>query len=277
MMILKDVIKPSGTDLLIPYVISPRNTFVDTRQPRLRWNKVQGAISYQVKIAAYSKIIWSKTVNETEFNSREPLPLEVGVDYSLIVESDNGRSSEMDSNQSLLLFRLLDEETKLAVSQELSQANNLELPEDKKIRAIIDIYTTYGLNTKAIEILELEMVKASLKSPILHQELGNLYQCVGFYHLAEEQYRQALALLTDEQVQAKISALTELKEILSLMGRDNEAKIMKAARDTFKLRNLARVDCSADCEGKCGECFKDGNPGKYVGIGANRRCTTAGC
>ncbi len=269
--------KRSGIDQSIPYVISPRNTFLDTRQPRLRWNKVKDATNYTVKIVTDSKIIWSKTVKEAEFNSCDDLPLEPGVDYSLIVESDNGRSSEMDSDQSLFLFGLLDEETNVEISKELARIKNLELAEDKKIRSLIDVYTTYGLNTKAIEILEEEISKASFESPLLYQELGNLYQCVGFYDLAEDKYRQALALITEEKVQEKVSAKTELIEVLRFMGRDNEAKIVKAELEAFKSRNLATLNCSASCSGKCGECYKDGNPGKWYGIEPNRYCLTAGC
>ena len=81
------ITKPSGIDQSIPYIISPRQGFLDTKRPKLRWNKVEGATFYKVKIVTTdAKLVWETTVNKAEFNSPEDLPLKPGVDYSLIID-----------------------------------------------------------------------------------------------------------------------------------------------------------------------------------------------
>ncbi len=229
---MKDMTKPSGTDQSIPYVISPRNTCVDTRRPKLRWNPVSGATSYTVKIATDSKIIWEKTVNEAEFNCSEDLPLEVGVDYSLIVESDSGRSSEMDSDTSSTSFQLLDEDKIKSLPDDVKKITELGLTEDEETLELANLYfgAKYGLIAKATEILEQRMA-ANSQTTEIYVEAGNLYRVVGLCSLAEGQYRTALSLIKPGESEEQIIAKAGLAAICTLLGEETEAEVLMQERN----------------------------------------------
>ncbi len=231
-MTLLDMIKRSETDPSIPYVISPRKTFLDTRRPKLRWNKVKGANSYTVKIVTDSKIIWEQTVKETEFNSRDDLPLEPGVDYSLIVESDNGSSSKMDSDKSSISFQLLDEDKIKSLANEEKKITELGLTDDEETLELADLhFSESGLIAKAIEILEQRIAAASQTSEI-YVTLGNLYRFVGLYSLAEERYRKALELIKPGiELEEQIIAQAGLAIICTLLGNETEANRLKQDRE----------------------------------------------
>ena len=270
----------SGTNASIPYVISPRNTFVDTRRPQLRWNPVIGAISYTVKIVADAEIVWQKEVEEAEYNSPKDLPLKVGVVYSLIVESDNGRSSKMDSNTSKAKFQMLEDEKNAELSNKIEGVKNLNLTEERKVHLLVDAYTEYGLNAKAIDILEAKITNESLETSLICLELAHLYDVVGFYQLAEEKYRKALSLATDEELRVKISAKIQLTELLVLTGREHEAKKIKAELDILKSGNLEQLTSQKECSGRCGECYYNddpNDPGKWYQEIGHRICRTIGC
>ncbi len=232
-MSLKDMTKPSGTDQSIPYLISPRLGFLDTRRPKLRWNKVKGTTSYTVKIVADSKIIWEQTVKEAEFNSCEDLPLEVGVDYSLIVESDNGRSSEMDSDRSKLKFQLLDKDKIKSLPDDVKKITKLGLTDDEETLELANLYfgQKYGLLAKATEILE-QRIAANSQTSEVYVEAGNLYRVVGLYSLAEERYRKALALIKPGiELEEQIIAKAGLAEICTLWGKEKEAAVLMQERN----------------------------------------------
>lgn len=265
-MALFDMIKQSKTDQSIPYVISPCDTFVDTRRPKLRWNQVKGANSYTVKIATDSKIIWEQTVKQTEFSSSDDFPLEVGVDYFLIVESDNGRSSEMDSDPSKLKFQLLDEVKIKSLRDDVKKITDLKLSVDEEALELANLYfgEKYGLLAKATEILEQRIAAASQTSEI-YVTLGNLYLVVGLCSFAEEQYRKALALINPEiELEEQIIAKAGLAKGLTLLGNDQEAEVLMQERSADlkalsinrqrRARALRRMRC--DCE-------ENGRPGKY--------------
>lgn len=277
---LKDITTLSSLDQTIPYIISPRNTLVETRRPKLHWNKVTGATCYTVKIVTDGKIIWSQQVQGNEFTSSEDLPLEIGKYYSLVVDSDNGRSSQAEPNQSLLLFGLLDSDKQLTIAHGLSLVEQMEVPKDRKIRAEVDIYISHQLSAKAVEILEQKIVHESRQSSLLYQDLGNLYQCMGFYELAEATFKQALALLKEDQLEETISVKTGLADVLTFLNKVDEAQQIKTELDILLAANTGKEPCAAACPGSCGECLYNGDPnqpGKWYGLIPNRRCLTVGC
>lgn len=267
--------KPSGTDQSIPYIISPRKTGLDTRQPRLRWNKVIGATNYTVKIVTDSKIIWSKTVKEAEFNSCDELPLEAGVSYSLIVESDNGCSSETDSDRSLLEFQLLDEDKIKSLADDVKKITDLGLSVDEETLELANLYfgKKYGLVAKATEILE-QRIAADSQTSEIYVTLGNLYLVGGLCSLAEERYRKALELIKPEiELEQQIIAKAGLATLCTLLGNEKEANSLmqqrkthlealsinpqsRAITDPSRARYSARLSC--DCEDDLGR------PGKFL-------------
>ena len=260
----KDTSAPSGTDQSIPYVISPRQTFVDTQQPKLRWNKVKDATCYTVKIIKDSDIFWEQKVINTEIKYPSNPPLESSITYSLIVESDNGYSSESDSEVSKLVFGLLDGDSIREVQNEIEAVNKQGLTEEEQTLALSDIFINYGLNAKAIEILE-QQVYADSKNPAIYVQLGNLYRFTGLNLLAEKQYRKALNLVRGEQdLKEQIIAKFGLAKILPLLNREDEAnglslevkqelETMENSKNRELKRTSSRNSCIQDRE--FGECF----------------------
>ncbi|MDJ0531223.1 MAG: hypothetical protein QNJ70_01795 [Xenococcaceae cyanobacterium MO_207.B15] len=261
----KDTTKPSGTDPSIPYVISPRKTRLDTRQPRLRWNKVKDANYYTVKIFKDSEIVWQKEVKEAEFNSCEALPLEAGVSYSLIVESDNGYSSKTDSDRSLLEFQLLDEDKIRSLPDDAKKITDLGLSVDEETLELANLYfgQKYGLLAKATEILE-QRIAADSQTSEIYVTLGNLYLVVGLCSFAEEQYRKALALINPEfELEEQIIAKAGLAKICTLLGHGKEAEVLmqersaelkvfsinrqsRAITEPYRARALTRMMCNCN-------------------------------
>ncbi|MBG1262923.1 hypothetical protein, partial [Nostoc commune] len=89
----------------IPHIISPKNTWLLSDKPKLRWIAVPDATSYVVRISG-SGVNWETEVSTTEvvYPGKPSLkPVEGG--YLLTVEADNGESSAkatfglLDANQ----------------------------------------------------------------------------------------------------------------------------------------------------------------------------------
>ncbi len=269
-----DTTKPSGIDQSIPYLISPRKTGLDTRQLRLRWNKVKDATNYTVKIVTDSKIIWSKTVKEAEFNSCDELPLEAGVSYSLIVKSDNGCSSETDSDPSLLEFQLLDQDKIKSLADDEKKITELGLSVDEETLELANLYfgKKYGLLAKATEILE-QRIAADSQTSEIYVTVGNLYLVVGLCSFAEKRYRKALELIKPGiELEEQIIAKAGLAEICTLLGQGKEAEVLmqersaelealsthpqsRAITEASRARAVTRMTCDCEDNGILGKTF----------------------
>lgn len=239
----KHKVHASQSEQSIPYIIRPRNTLIDTRRPILRWNKVPGATFYTIKIVTDNKIVWERQVKGTEFVSSVDLPLEPTVNYySLIVESDNGRSSQTEPNQSLLSFGLLDEVKKAEMQNDIDRVKNLNLPDEQEIRALSDIYISYELNVKAIDFLEQKIANESINSPFPYQNLGCLYLCMGFYTLAEKEFDKALPFLPQqEQLSKHITAQREILDVLISRGQNTKANHFQAKLAKLEATYFAQI------------------------------------
>ncbi|MEM7061555.1 MAG: tetratricopeptide repeat protein [Cyanobacteria bacterium P01_B01_bin.77] len=111
-----------GNDASIPYIISPRNSWM--RQPgpntpyTIRWNPVAGAESYTVRLWQWtyeqdqpSFALWeSESIEETNEIPFPNLILEPGRYYSIEVVTDSGASSESDEGFYQSGFQILFEE-----------------------------------------------------------------------------------------------------------------------------------------------------------------------
>ena len=245
----KIMTKPSGIDVSIPYIISPRSTFLDTCQPKLKWNKVEGATSYTVKIATDSEVIWEKEVEETEYHSPEDLPLEVGKIYRLIVESDNGRCSETDTEPSKLEFQLLDEDKIGTLPDDEKKITDSKLSDDEKALELAHLYfgKKYGLVAKATEILE-EKIAAGSQNSEIYVTHGNVCLAVGLCSFAEAQYKKALEKIQpDKELEEQIIAKAGLAQICNLKGDEKEAERLMKERES-KLKALAKKKARLECD-----------------------------
>ncbi|MGL5796561.1 MAG: tetratricopeptide repeat protein [Waterburya sp.] len=271
---VQEVIKPTEANKSIPYVISPRNTFLDTRKPTIRWNKVLGASSYTVKIVRDSEVVWTEKVEGTEFKSSDNLPLEAGIVYSVIVESDNGQSSEMDSNKSQVKFQVLDEQEIRNVSDKVTQVKEQRLSDEDETLRLVDIYREHGLNAKAIRILERKS-NNSIQSTEIYLEFGNFYQTVGLYLLAQKQYQTSLDIIKGEQEPVvAIAATANLVGNLTLLGRKDEAERLKIELEFLK-NNQPNDDISI--LGNCCTTWTGAQGKRYAAPGGSTCNASAAC
>ncbi|NER36128.1 MAG: tetratricopeptide repeat protein [Oscillatoria sp. SIO1A7] len=151
----------SGTQsATIPYIISPRSSFLIGDRPLFRWNAVEGATEYEAILRGEAGDIWRATVTETEAIYDGERPLQPGSIYRLIVRANNGATSEAEEPSSQYdetpgsSFRLLPEEEAEVVRSQVAQLAETDLTESGKILAMADIYTRFGLRAEAIALLE---------------------------------------------------------------------------------------------------------------------------
>ena len=162
---------PGGSDPQIPYIISPRRTWIFTTQPVLRWNPVPGATRYTAKILGPG-VNWSTEVSTTQVTYPGEPPLKPGETYLLLVETDNGRSSQEtlvdfgeylrrdlailyeEGNLAGLGFSLFPESYTLALQETVGRLANQELSEEAGALTLANVYTRYELFNSAIETLE---------------------------------------------------------------------------------------------------------------------------
>jgi hypothetical protein len=182
-----------GQDLTIPFIISPRSTRLLTDKPLLRWNAVSGAKRYSVSVLDLR--VGKGEVWKTEVSGTEVLyagqPLEPGVDYLLVVKTDNGWSSEEETEQGTvgLGFRLLDPAAAQRVRTEFEQIKQ-ELTGESAELAIAHLYIASDLRAEAIEQLEALATKGS-QTAASYRILGALYRQVGLNRLSEDRYIKA--------------------------------------------------------------------------------------
>lgn len=209
----------SGSDPLIPYVISPRATKLLSPKPILRWNPVLGVTSYTVSIRGLD---WQETVSATEVVYPGTPALEAGKVYLLIVEADNGRSSR-DEGMPDLGFSLLHNEETERIRTDSATIAGINLPDEGKAFALAQLYGGYGLYAEAIEMLE-KVADAGSQAANVYRSLGDFYWQIGLSRLAEDRYLQAVNLAEAAgDTEALAAAQTGLGEVYMALGNKSEA------------------------------------------------------
>ena len=175
----------------VPYIISPRDTKIRELRPTFKWNSVEGAERYTVRIiGTTSDVNWTTETSATEIVYSGESPLQPGSYYWLIVRSDNGFLS---NSEGVFGFRLLDEEQEEALSEDIDELSNKQLEEEANALVLAHTYYSEGLEKDAIEVLEatIEEGKALVAT---YQLLGDIYKDVGLNRLAKERYLTGLEL-----------------------------------------------------------------------------------
>lgn len=175
----------------VPYVLSPRHTFIQTPYPLLRWHPSgTGTVTYTVRVWG-GTLDWRAQTTATELRYPEDAPpLEPGVPYYLIVVDSEGHSSAEERTALDLSFALLPQEQVEAVQKLVAQAQGLGLA-DRGARLLqAEIYAASELRADAIGFLE--ELASGVDAPTVHRRLGDLYLEVGLYSEAEEAYERAL-------------------------------------------------------------------------------------
>ncbi|NEQ81723.1 MAG: tetratricopeptide repeat protein [Moorea sp. SIO2I5] len=175
----------------IPYIISPRNTALLNDRPVLRWNAVEGATSYRVKVRGRD-LDWNTETSDTEIEYSGS-SLQPDSYYLVIVETDTGKSSKGEQGADLT-FTLLDAQNAESVETEVSKLKQQPLTEEAEVLGLAYLYQHYDLKAEAIALLE-GLLKGGSQKAAVYQLLGDLYQQVGLSQQAKRRYLQALELV----------------------------------------------------------------------------------
>lgn len=181
-----------GNDPTIPYLISPRNTAILTRQPTLLWNSIRGATSYQVRILGPG-VNWKNQVREPTVVYTGNQPLQPKIRYGVTVTANNGASTENKDNTG---FTVLSDEDAQRVKTEIARLQQQRLSNESKTLALAYLYRSNDLNAEAIDMLE--KLSQQWKIVSVFQLLGSIYEQVGLNRLARERYLTALELAKKE-------------------------------------------------------------------------------
>lgn len=179
-----------------PQVLSPRKTKVLSLQPVLRWTPVAGSTSYKITVRG-GGIEWkTKVYSVTEITYPYEAPkLQAGIDYKLIVETDNQSSSSYESGPDLG-FSILSPEDYKKVLHEEKQIEDLRLPSGPTEFLIARLYSSYGLRAEAIE--KLEHTLQQFRAAAVMELLGDLYASIGLVRLSESNDLRAIELAESE-------------------------------------------------------------------------------
>jgi len=218
----------------IPYIISPRSTLLLNAQPTLRWNAVPGAKSYSVRIRGEG-LDWVKpNVTNTSVVYSGEQPLKPGIYYSLIVETDTGRSS-FEENVRKLGFQLLDNNQLQQVQAAVNQLVNKKLDEKALTLSLVDLYIKYDLKAEAIETLE-PLVKTGSPTAAMYRTLGQLYWRIGVPTLAESPYLNAIELAATEDIEGQAEAAAGLgKTYIALEQTDKAIQYINVALTKYEV------------------------------------------
>jgi hypothetical protein len=201
----------------LPYLITPRNSFILTNKPLLRWNAVQWARNYTVKI---DSVNWETQTDKTEIIYSGTTPLQRERRYRVIIEADNGVSSKSDDTVG---FTILDEANQKTVLEAKKSIEEQSLSPDEKGLVLAHLYRGYELYGDAIEVLE-ELIKQGSQSFGIYQLLGDIYLETGLPPLAKKSYYKALGLTTrTENLSALADIQTGLGKVYYGLGKDDEA------------------------------------------------------
>lgn len=181
-------------DESIPYIISPRMTSLLKSQPILRWNEISGddETEYRVVIrkAELGEIIWETKAKESGIPFSDNTLLQPDVDYLLVVEANNDKSSE-DEGTAELGFQLMDEYDISLLESKIEKINSLDLTDTAKSLALAHLYSGNNLKAAAIETLE-ELVKDGVEEVAVYQLLGELNLQLGVFLIAQGWYEKSM-------------------------------------------------------------------------------------
>ena len=211
----------------IPYIISPRRTYLLKDRPSFRWNRVEGATHYIVSLleideaAGTFRKLWSQSTPETAIDYPADVPsLTPEAEYLLMVETDTGASSQTERIPGGVGFRLLDADRIQAILADLVQIEEQNLDATAKALAIASLYVENGAIAAAVQHLEDAAASRVATAPI-YAGLGRLYgNFLALPRQASEFDCQAIELADETQSQIRDAA----RERLERFGRTCEGE-----------------------------------------------------
>ena len=201
-----------GNNPAVPYVITPRHTWLGQPPDWVRWHGVEGVNRYRVRLwhwdygrTAPRFILWETGVENTNEVAVPEVPLQLGGYYSFEVITEDGVSSNLDEGAYYAGFQLLASEDYELLRSHLAQveADNATAPPEATALAAAGVYFLDELYADALQVLT-PLALAPNASDLIYTALGDTYLETGLNQLALEAYTQALST-----AMAKDDALSE--------------------------------------------------------------------
>lgn len=189
---------PGSQDSAIPYLLEPRATLVRGPEVTVRWNPVAGVHRYQLWLMRLRdrRLLWeTQVIQATKATLPAQLGLVAGETYRLVVEADNGSSSQLEPSNANLTFSLLSQAENQQLSKELDQIRSLRSPQDLSQNILFleaGALEQRGLLAEAISLLERQEGRSqSLEGQL---QLGRLNSLQGLNQRAQAHFRRAAQL-----------------------------------------------------------------------------------
>ena len=176
--------RPPTEDLTqIPYIISPRNSWIFPEQITIKWNRVSDATNYIVTVGEWQ----TETTNTEVVYTGKPLPPGY---YFVSVETDNGKSSGDVG------FVVIDAAQAQSIRDEAEKIKQEGLDKEAEAYILARFYHENKLHLSAIKILE-DSVATGSQTKKVYQLLADLYKRVGLESEAYKRDRQAIELASN--------------------------------------------------------------------------------
>uniref|UniRef100_A0A832M4A8 Tetratricopeptide repeat protein n=1 Tax=Oscillatoriales cyanobacterium SpSt-402 TaxID=2282168 RepID=A0A832M4A8_9CYAN len=249
-----------GIDLQRPFLISPRRTLLLSATPALRWNAVSGTSHYTVQILNSGKVVWQTQVKEPQITYPGNPALQPGTLYSVLIQTNTGKSSQSEDNTGIEFIILRDADVKV-IQAEANTILQSDFTTEVKALKLANYYGNYGisqpssyglskevaegyrLSADAIAVLETFIDKGS-RSPVVYRTLGNLYWQTGLMKSAENAYLSAIETVqSSEDLEEWSLAMFGVGELYEAIQDFRQALLWYSqARAGFVTREDRRVE-----------------------------------
>lgn len=174
----------------IPYILTPRYTFIQDPHPLLSWNPSEkGKTSYSV-VLKLETIVWQVETTSTELRYPENAPpLVPGIPYYLRVKDSQGNSSEEEQTDIDRSFILLEPDKIEQVNFLINKVHELNLNTKATLLLEADVFASQGLRADAIDRLRKLIPLDS--SPAVNLRLADLYRIIGLFTESQKFYENA--------------------------------------------------------------------------------------
>lgn len=194
----------------VPYVLSPRQGAISTTRPEIRWNPVEGAVSYTVQLSSPSgeDITWDISAADLNFQYPTMQPaLTPSETYTVKITTSNFIASTEDGQT--VTIEALDAATQAELSQSLAELQQREFSPATHILLESLLYEDFELYSQAIATLA-GYVQDHPDALELRERLAELYSKVGLPREEQQQYEQIVGRSPGDITEIRYRALERL-------------------------------------------------------------------